>query len=142
MLAAVLLLLPPGAAPRVCPSPRSDSLPGPIPVPSAQFGITPAARPDQGPAGPGGTKEPERAVASSGKGRGEERARVMVAAPEICRAGMSFAPKPRLSRSRGQLPALEADPDPTAATSPGHPAGTGSGRSCPALLSLDFAQKR
>lgn len=66
----------------------------------------------------------------------------MVTTPEICRAGMSFAPKPRLSRSRGQLPALEPDPDPRAATSPGHPAGTGSGRSCPVLLSLHFTQKR
>lgn len=43
MLAAVLALLPQGQPLRLCPSPRGASLPGPIPVPSAQFGVTHAA---------------------------------------------------------------------------------------------------
>lgn len=109
-LAAVLLLLPPGAA-----SPRSDSLPCAIPVPS----VSPLQRgriAGEGPAGPGGTKEPEtRSIHGKRqrRGRGSGHGSSSWDLPgrqELC-------PKPRLSRSRGHLPALE--PEPSAA--PGTP---------------------
>lgn len=53
---------------------------------------------------------------------------VAITAPETCLTGLSFAAKSHLNRTSGQPPALELDPDPGVATSPGHPAGVGGRR--------------
>lgn len=73
----------------------------------------------------GGTKEPW-SILGERQGRDTGGGKRSVTAPATCRPGLSFAPKSRLSRTRGQAPALE--PVTAAATSPGHPSGMGGGR--------------